>query len=250
MRGARRAGSAGEFPCDAVGAGDRRSTAAAQFEETAEEAAWSRLAAGELHCWTDDDRAAAEAAPEDAAAAVALLRGTIERTARLAALWHAAGFAHGMLRSDNVALCGVALDLGGGARFVRGRDPGFNPTPKEPMYAFGQQPAALAVHMKQLATALSPLVPDTARLEAELRRFWPEYRRSLAAADAPPAAVAAAVAAGGTAGEAISRLVALASACCAGEHGAADQAREAAAAVLQGIPAMERIARRLQCVAE
>ena len=80
------------------------------------EAEWCRLDAAELRRWTDREAAAASTADADAAAE--LLRGAVERTARLAALWEGSGFLHGMLRSDNVALCGVAIDLGT-ARFLR-----------------------------------------------------------------------------------------------------------------------------------
>ena len=210
---------------------------------------WARLDEGELYCWSEDDRAFALAAPRDTALALAFLRGAVERTAQLAASWQASEFVHGMLRSDNLTLCGVALDVGPTSRFGV-RDDMDDIPPKEPMYSFDRQPEALAVHMKQLATTLSRLVPCTDSLESELRRFWPTFHAAQADAAircrAPGRAVATRLA------EVIEQVTVLASACCAGDRAGVDQAREAAATGLCENSELElgRITGRFRCAGQ
>jgi hypothetical protein len=134
---------------------------------------------------------------EDEQQALAFLDGCVNRLAHLAASWRAVGLRHGMVRSDNVPLHGFTLDLGS-VRFMRRWEPrpsgaalldgGLRATieespapPKETMYSFVQQTHAIAVHVRQLAVSLSPLVRSggggKALLESHLRRFWPAFRQ-------------------------------------------------------------------------
>eukprot|EP00927_Polykrikos_kofoidii_P027237 TRINITY_DN24039_c0_g1_i1.p1 TRINITY_DN24039_c0_g1~~TRINITY_DN24039_c0_g1_i1.p1 ORF type:complete len:446 (+),score=75.01 TRINITY_DN24039_c0_g1_i1:34-1371(+) len=236
--------------CSAESPGDRdaRKIAGVEGAEVEPHDKWICIDAGELHVWTDEDRDRALNAPQDATAAVSLLRCIIERTAHLAAAWQASGFVHGMLRSDNVALCGFALDLGSTSAFTHSHDLDFNPTPREPMYAFGQQPAALAAHMKQLAICLSPLVQDTSLLEDELRRFWPTFRAAQVEVLAVAEAFAAAGAISAAHGDGLTQLVKLLSTCCGSDADAAEQAKRDADASLRDFPLLVKIADRIQCV--
>ena len=197
--------------------------------ETAE-ASWSLLDPGELHTWEDGR----EAVPEDITASIAFLRSAVDRMAVLAASWQAIGFVHGMLRSDNVLLCGAAIDLGPTSHFTQG-DLEDLPRPKEPMYAFEQQPEAAAAHIKQLAITLSLLVPQTNQLEEEVRRFWPVFRaaeknESIRSAESVTLD-----------DDVTARLLSLTRACCVGDEEAMARVREDLAANLCQHPLLKTI---------
>ena len=92
---------------------------------------------------------------------VAFLREVVARTARLIAKWQAAGFAHGVMNTDNMSILGITLDYGPYG-FVEDFDPGFicNHSDETGRYAFDQQPrigywnlAALAQSLLSLMTA-------------------------------------------------------------------------------------------------
>lgn len=223
------AGWASDRPFSRLGLDETRPEIDGEAAET--EATWGILDPGELHTWSDGR----EARPEDIPAAISFLRGVVECTAVLAASWQINGFIHGMLRSDNVLLSGAAIDVGATSRFRHGVEEGSS-RPREPMYAFEQQPSAFAAHMKQLATTLSLLVPNTRQLEEELCRFWPTYRAAFrveALASVNHAALD---------DDALIHLLSLARACCSGDETSIAKARHAVLPCLAESPLLHRIA--------
>ena len=93
------------------------------------------------------------------------LREVVERTARLMADWQAAGFAHGVMNTDNMSILGITLDYGPYG-FLDHYDGGFicNHSDHQGRYAFDQQPDIGAWNLTCLAQALTPLMSvDEAR---------------------------------------------------------------------------------------
>jgi serine/tyrosine/threonine adenylyltransferase len=123
------------------------------------------------------------AAPEDAPGrdlpAIILLHQVVARLAELAASYMAAGFVHGVLNSDNMAITGESFDYGPW-RFLPAWDAGFTAAyfDHNGLYAFGRQPGAIRWNCAQLALSLSPLAPEAA-LIAALDRFGPLYQAAL-----------------------------------------------------------------------
>lgn len=122
--------------------------------------------------------------PEDAPGrdepAVILLHQVVERLARLAAEWMAAGFVHGVLNTDNMNISGESFDYGPW-RWLPAWDPGFTAAyfDHAGLYAFGRQPETLHWNCGQLAVALRQLA-DAPPLIAALERFGPLYQAALA----------------------------------------------------------------------
>ena len=130
------------------------------------------------------------------------LFGTVtRRTGVLMATWMAAGFAHGVMNTDNMSILGLTLDYGPYG-FLDDYDPDFicNHTDVEGRYSFGHQPGigmwncarlgeALLVTDPELAapTQLAPagLDPSLAGWQEELESYWeaftPEYGRLMRA---------------------------------------------------------------------
>jgi hypothetical protein len=104
------------------------------------------------------------------------LRETVERTARLVALWQSVGFAHGVLNTDNMSILGLTLDYGPFG-FMETYEPGFicNHTDEGGRYAFDQQPGIGLWNCYVLARALSSLV-EKAEAQAALDAYEPAYR--------------------------------------------------------------------------
>lgn len=102
----------------------------------------------------------------------------VERTARLVAAWQAAGFAHGVLNTDNMSIVGLTLDYGPFG-FMEAYDPGFicNHSDDVGRYAFGQQPAIGLWNCRALAHALQSLVSEPAR-ERALAAYEPAFERA------------------------------------------------------------------------
>lgn len=111
---------------------------------------------------------------------VRFLRVVTERSARLAASWIAAGFAHGVLNTDNMNICGESFDYGP-YRFVPEYDPDFVAAyfDETSLYAFGKQPRVVLWNLTRLADALRPLSP-TAPLGDALRTFEATFFEALA----------------------------------------------------------------------
>lgn len=87
-------------------------------------------------------------------------REVARRTARLMAQWQAAGFAHGVMNTDNMSIIGLTIDYGPFG-FMDRFDPGFicNHSDVAGRYAFGRQPGIAHWNLFALANALQPLFP-------------------------------------------------------------------------------------------
>ena len=111
-----------------------------------------------------------------------LLGHVVDRTARLAAGYMAAGFVHGVLNSDNINVTGESFDYGPW-RFAPEWDPGFTAAyfDHAGLYAFGRQPEAIHWDAMQLAVALRT-VADAEPLIALLDGFGARYEREVTAA--------------------------------------------------------------------
>ncbi|MFO0590067.1 MAG: YdiU family protein [Polyangiaceae bacterium] len=111
---------------------------------------------------------------------VTFLRVVAERSARLAASWIAAGFAHGVLNTDNMNITGESFDYGP-YRFVPEYDPDFVAAyfDETGLYAFGKQPRVVVWNLTRLADALRPLSPSAPFGDA-LRAYEPAFFRALA----------------------------------------------------------------------
>ena len=93
---------------------------------------------------------------DDSENAVRLLDVVAQSTATLAASYIAAGFVHGVLNSDNIAISGESFDYGPW-RFTPRFDPNFTAAYFDHygLYAFGRQPEAIQWDLAQLAGALT-----------------------------------------------------------------------------------------------
>jgi uncharacterized protein YdiU (UPF0061 family) len=101
-----------------------------------------------------------------------LLRGVVERQARLVARWMALGFVHGVMNTDNMAVSGETIDYGPCA-FLDGYHPDtvFSSIDEHGRYAYRQQPQVAAWNLAQLATTLLPLMGDEAAIPRRPRWF-------------------------------------------------------------------------------
>ena len=111
----------------------------------------------------------------------AFLREIVERTAELIARWQAAGFAHGVMNTDNMSILGLTLDYGPFG-FLDAYDAGFicNHTDEGGRYAFERQPGIGLWNCRALAAALSSLV-SKADADAALSAYEPVFRSTLLA---------------------------------------------------------------------
>jgi len=118
--------------------------------------------------------------PGDGDVVVRFLHTVTERSARLAGAWIAAGFAHGVLNTDNMNICGESFDYGP-YRFVPEHDPDFVAAyfDETGLYAFGKQPRVVLWNLTRLADALRPLSP-AAPLGDALRAFEASFFEGLA----------------------------------------------------------------------
>ncbi|MFN0116383.1 MAG: protein adenylyltransferase SelO [Paracoccaceae bacterium] len=98
-----------------------------------------------------------------------LLRAVTEAQARLIANWMAAGFIHGVMNTDNMAVSGETIDYGPCA-FLDAYDPAkvFSSIDHHGRYAYGNQPQIALWNLAQLASCLLPLIdlPEAAAVEA------------------------------------------------------------------------------------
>ncbi len=95
----------------------------------------------------------------------------VKTTATLLANWQAAGFAHGVMNSDNMSILGLTLDYGPYG-FVEDFNPGYicNHTDVNGRYAFARQPGVGLFNLNCLANALLPLV-DAETLKGVLMTY-------------------------------------------------------------------------------
>ncbi len=84
----------------------------------------------------------------------------VERTAKLAAGWMAAGFTHGVLNTDNMSLVGESFDYGPFA-FIERWDPNFTAAyfDQTGLYSFGRQPTICHNNLELLQEPLSMILP-------------------------------------------------------------------------------------------
>jgi serine/tyrosine/threonine adenylyltransferase len=97
-------------------------------------------------------------APRDA---FGLLDSVITAQSRLIAAWMGAGFVHGVMNTDNMALSGETIDYGPCA-FLDSYDEGavFSSIDHSGRYSYGMQPRILAWNISRLAQALLPLMGE------------------------------------------------------------------------------------------
>jgi uncharacterized protein YdiU (UPF0061 family) len=100
--------------------------------------------------------------PELAAAddpAVAFLDAVVDRQAALVARWLLAGFVHGVMNTDNMAVSGETIDYGPCA-FLDVYDPAtvFSSIDQQGRYAYANQPTIAHWNLARLAESLLPLV--------------------------------------------------------------------------------------------
>jgi uncharacterized protein YdiU (UPF0061 family) len=112
----------------------------------------------------------------------ALLDHVSREAARLAASYIAAGFVHGVLNSDNIAITGQSFDYGPW-RFTPFWDGAFTAAyfDHAGLYAFGRQPEAIHWDLVQLAASLRSIAPAEA-LTPALEAFPERFQAALVAA--------------------------------------------------------------------
>jgi serine/tyrosine/threonine adenylyltransferase len=96
---------------------------------------------------------------------LALFEAILARQASLIARWQLAGFIHGVMNTDNMALSGETIDYGPCA-FMDTYDPAtvFSSIDHGGRYAYGHQPGIAQWNLARLAEAMLPLFdPDTNR---------------------------------------------------------------------------------------
>jgi uncharacterized protein YdiU (UPF0061 family) len=101
------------------------------------------------------------------------------RTGRLIARWMAAGFAHGVMNTDNMSILGITLDYGPYG-FLDDYDAGFicNHTDSGGQYAFDRQPSVGIWNCARLGEALMILeggAEATAPWQDALESYWPAF---------------------------------------------------------------------------
>jgi uncharacterized protein YdiU (UPF0061 family) len=111
--------------------------------------------------------------PNDASNALRLFELVAQATAGLAASYMAAGFVHGVLNSDNIAITGESFDYGPW-RFTPDWEEHFTAAyfDETGLYAFGRQPEAIHWDLAQLAGCLAMIAEAPAI--AEHLRGWGE----------------------------------------------------------------------------
>ena len=90
---------------------------------------------------------------------LALLKAVMERQASLMARWLLVGFIHGVMNTDNMALCGETIDYGPCA-FMDTYDPNtvFSSIDHGGRYAYGRQPQIAQGNLARFAETLLPLI--------------------------------------------------------------------------------------------
>ena len=108
-----------------------------------------------------------------------LLGHVARQGGRLAASYIVAGFVHGVLNSDNIAITCESFDYGPW-RWTPYWDGGFAAAyfDHAGLYAFGRQPEAIHWDVLQLARSLL-LISEAEKLEPQLELFRPQFQRQL-----------------------------------------------------------------------
>ncbi|NEO60052.1 MAG: YdiU family protein [Moorea sp. SIO4G2] len=102
----------------------------------------------------------------------------VERVARLAAQWMAAGFCHAVLNTDNMSITGESFDYGPFA-FIPTYDPKFTAAYFDyyRRYSYGNQPGICQLNLEMLQKPLGMVIP-TSEMEAGLGEFGKHYYRN------------------------------------------------------------------------
>jgi len=113
------------------------------------------------------DHVIGEYMPQFSADYAAWFGDVVKRTAELIAAWQAAGFAHGVMNTDNMSILGLTIDYGPFG-FLDAYEPGFvcNHSDDTGRYAFDMQPAIAHWNLRALALALTSLIPTPALIAA------------------------------------------------------------------------------------
>jgi len=113
--------------------------------------------------------------------ALTLLDMVVARAADLAASYMVAGFVHGVLNSDNIAITAESFDYGPW-RFAPRWQPGFTAAyfDQTGLYCFARQAEAIHWNLAQLAQSLTSLAETDALIES-LRRYPALYEARLVA---------------------------------------------------------------------
>ena len=108
-----------------------------------------------------------------------LIAHMVRKTARLAASYMAAGFVHGVLNTDNIAISAESFDYGPW-RFTPRWEPGFTAAyfDQTGLYAFARQAQAIHWNVVQLAVALR-LLTEPEPLIAPIETFPAIYEQAL-----------------------------------------------------------------------
>ena len=116
---------------------------------------------------------------EPAADALRLFERVADATARLAASYLAAGFVHGVLNTDNIAISGESFDYGPW-RFTPDWEPAFTAAyfDHSGLSAFGRQPEAIQWNLAQFAGCLA-LVAEAKDLADRLDGWGEQFHRAL-----------------------------------------------------------------------
>ncbi|HEX8400263.1 MAG TPA: YdiU family protein [Allosphingosinicella sp.] len=111
-----------------------------------------------------------------------LLARVVRECARLAASYIAAGFVHGVLNTDNIAITAESFDYGPW-RWTPHWDGGFTAAyfDHAGLYAFGRQPEAIGWDLHQLAGCLT-LIAEPDELTPALDLYAPAFQAELRAA--------------------------------------------------------------------
>ena len=114
---------------------------------------------------------------------LALLQEVIKRQAELIARWQQAGFIHGVMNTDNMALSGETIDYGPCAFMdTYNLNTVFSSIDQQGRYAYGNQPYIAQWNLARFAEALLPLLhremPEAIKLAQEaIAEFSPLYQR-------------------------------------------------------------------------
>jgi uncharacterized protein YdiU (UPF0061 family) len=122
---------------------------------------------------------------EDSQPYLSLLRAVVERQADLIARWMLVGFIHGVMNTDNMAICGETIDYGPCA-FMDTYNPQtvFSSIDRNGRYAYVNQPSIALWNLARFADTLLPLIDaeDTDRAVAKameiLETFMPTFEQN------------------------------------------------------------------------
>ncbi len=107
-----------------------------------------------------------------------LLQEVVKRQAELIARWQQAGFIHGVMNTDNMALSGETIDYGPCA-FMDKYSPHtvFSSIDRQGRYAYGNQPDIGAWNLARFAETLLPLLhPETSRAVTLAQEALADYK--------------------------------------------------------------------------